>query len=351
MDNGWTMKDKISKLAFNIVTNFLNIKKDDAISIYTEIFDQNYEQPLLEIPLMEELAVAVRKRKAFPILEVTTQNLQKRFFNELSEEILGIVPKYFIEKIDLVTAFLEIGWKALGNPFEKLNISSKIFYQTVYAILEKIYEKDKKIIYLNFPSEQLATYTNTNLEELLQAYFTLINCDYNKLKKTAEEIKFFFETNDKIIIKTQGGNLKFLINNNETKIFGNGFKNALILPTGKAEVPIKKLFLNGNFFAEQIYYKNKIYKNATVTFNEGFIQAVNIADSTSKDVFEMKNNLIGSKEECYFSIGFNEKLDNFTNFYSYDRNIKNAVSLKFFDHSLNPILLINKTNENNIEGV
>ncbi len=345
------MENQIAKLAFNIVTNFLNIKKDDAISIYAEIFDNSIQNTLSEIPIMEELAIAIRKRKAFPLLEITTQNLQKRFFEELSDDILGLVPQYFLNRIDKLSAFLEIGWKALGNPFETINIQSKIFYRTVYQILEKIYEKKKKIIYLNYPSEHLANYVNTDYELILKNYFSAVNCDYQKLYHTAEELEFFFKNSEKIEIKTKAGLLKFLINTNEVKVFPKTENQAIILPTGKAEIPIKRIFLNGEFFAEKIYYKNHIYKNVFISFKEGHAHRIEMENSTGKESFEFKNNLIGSKEEIIFSFGFNPNIKSYTNFYSYDRNIYNAVSIKFYDHSFNPILLINKENENNIEGL
>ena len=88
--------EKYSELAFNIVNNLLKIHNDNVISIAGEIHNSNNsEEPLIELPLIEELAVAIRKRKAFPVLEISTESLKKRFFAEMPEDIFSVPPNYY----------------------------------------------------------------------------------------------------------------------------------------------------------------------------------------------------------------------------------------------------------------
>ncbi len=343
--------DQIAKMAFNVITNFINPKEDEVISIFTEIFDEKHKYPLSELKVTEEFALSLRKRKAFPLLEVTTENLQKRFFEETPEEIIKTLPKYFEKRIEDISIFLEVGWKALKNPYENIYAESKYLLKNIYKITEKIRNENKRIIFLNYPSEDLAKFVGDKFDKLLENYFSLLNCDYRNLDDVVGELKFFLQNNEVINIETKSGNLKFLTQPKDTKIFSQGANNILILPVGKAEVPVKRAFLNGIFLAENLYYKDRVCHNVEVSFKDGFIYSLKQENPTSKTSFELKNNLIGSQKEVLFSIGFNTKNLDYSNYYSYDRNIYNAVSLKFYDSHGNPIILINKNNKNNIEGL
>ena len=337
------MSAEISKLVFNVVSQFLKIKENDVVSVSVEIFDKI--NPLLEIPVMEELAVAIRKRMAFPTLEVTTQGLQKRFFSELSEEALGLVPQYYLKWISEISAFVEIGWKALGNHFVEEKIPSKIFFEAVYTVLEEIYKQKKKMIFLNFPSQELADYTQIPLETLFENYFSAANCNYKQLYEKTKKIEDKLKSNEKITIKSGDKQLKFLTNPNKVESFSGSKRVLITLPTGKVEVPIKKSFIKGEFFAEKAYYKHMILNDVTVLFENGYAKQITAKDGKSSDIFNFKNNLIGAKSECFLSIGTNDAVENFSNFYSYDRVIENAVSLKFFDPWDNPIILLNKSSK------
>ena len=337
------MNGEISKLVFNVVSQFLKIKEDDVISVSVEIFDKT--NPLLEIPVMEELAVAIRKRMAFPTLEVTTQNLQKRFFSELSEEALGLVPKYYLKWISEISAFVEIGWKALGNHFEEAKPPSKIFFEAVYTILEEIYKQKKKMVFLNFPSQELADYVHIPLKTLFNDYFFAVNCNYNQLYEKTKKIEDRLKFNEKIIIKSGDKQLKFLTNPNKLESFDGNEKVLITLPTGKVKVLIKKSFMNGEFFAEKAYYKHIILNDVSVLFENGYVKNITVKEGKSSDIFNFKNNLIGAKNECFLSIGTNKAAKNISNFYLYDRVIENAVSLKFFDPRDNPIILLSKSSK------
>jgi len=337
------MSAEISKLVFNVVSQFLKIKENDVVSVSVEIFDKI--NPLLEVPVMEELAVAIRKRMAFPTLEVTTQNLQKRFFSELSEDALGLVPKYYIKWISEISAFVEIGWKALGNHFEEEKAPSKIFFEAVYTVLEEIYKQKKKMVFLNFPSQELSDYVQIPLKTLFKNYFSAANCNYKRLLEKTRYIEDKLKYNEKITIKSGDKQLKFLTNPNKVESFSGSEMALITLPTGKVEVPIKKSFIKGDFFAEMVYYKHMILNDVTILFENGYAKKVTVENGKSSDIFNFKNNLIGAKGECFLSIGTNEAAENFSNFYSYDRVINNTVSLKFFDPRDNPIILLSKSSK------
>jgi len=73
--------EKFSELAFNIINNLLKIQKHDVISISGEIHNaNNANEPLIELPLIEELAVAIRKTKSIPCFRDVYRKTEKTFF-------------------------------------------------------------------------------------------------------------------------------------------------------------------------------------------------------------------------------------------------------------------------------
>ena len=112
--------EKFSELAFNIVNNLLKIQSNDVISISGEIHNgNNSNDPLIELPLIEELAVAIRKRKAFPVLEMSTEKLKKRFFAEMPEEVFSVPPNYYKSWINAIDKFIEISWESYSRAFHE----------------------------------------------------------------------------------------------------------------------------------------------------------------------------------------------------------------------------------------
>jgi len=113
-----------------------------------------------------------------------------------------------------------------------------------------------------------------------------------------------------------------------------------ILPAGVIEFPMDKASLDGVFFAEKIYYKNLIYDNVKLNFSDGVIRYISFK-SEEKGNYNLQNTIMNSQKECYFSLGFNPEISDYTNFYLYDRCINGNISLKFFDQDSFPIVFSN----------
>ena len=339
---------EFSEIAFNIINNFLKIHKNDIIAIFGEIHNnEDSPHPLIEFPLIEELAVAVRKKSAIPILNISTQNLKKRFKQETPEETFSSSQNHYINWIDSVDSFIEIGWKSLYEDFEsssenKLRNTSN----TERVIFQNIIKQKKKIIFLNFPTYELAEKIDSDFEELNNSYLKAIKCNYNTLKMKAKDFQedFFSFSNYRITSGSEELDLK-LIKNEYQLFMGESLDHQIIvLPAGVIEFPIDKNFLNGTFFAEKIYYKDLIYKNVKINFQEGAIRFVTF-ESGEKGNYQLQNAITNSQEESFFSTGFNSEISCYTNFYLYDRCINGNISLKFFDKESYPIVFSSKNAE------
>ncbi|MCF7794151.1 MAG: aminopeptidase [Candidatus Cloacimonetes bacterium] len=336
------MIEKYSELAFNIVSNLLHIQKDDVVSIAGEIHNvRSNEAALLELPLIEEIAVAIRKRKAFPVLELSTENLKKRFFAEMPEEVFSVPPNYYKSWINSIDIFIEVGWESFASDFKETSDQQiKSFKDSTKSIMEHLFEQKKKLVFLNFPTHELAGYIEKDFEELQSIYLNAVNCNYNLLKIYGGELhdKFFSYSNYRIISKSEELAVKII--KDKIKVYdGDSTKHEIVvIPTGIVEMPIDRESLDGVFFADKIYYKNKTYDNVKIKFENGVVRYVAFTKD-KKGNYHMQSEFINSLEECYLTVGFNKNIFTHTNYHSYDRCIDNNVSLKFFDRSFKPIFI------------
>jgi leucyl aminopeptidase (aminopeptidase T) len=117
-----------------------------------------------------------------------------------------------------------------------------------------------------------------------------------------------------------------------------------VIPTGIIEFPIKRRSLNGVFFAEKIYYKEKTYNNVKLKFEDGTVRYVAFMED-KKGNFHLQNELINSHKECYITIGFNKSINSYTNYFSYDRCIDGNISIKFIDRQFHPLFISNMNSE------
>ncbi|MCK4956211.1 MAG: hypothetical protein KAS49_01155 [Candidatus Cloacimonetes bacterium] len=334
-----------SELAFNIINNLLRIKKDDVISISGEINNRkNCEKELIEIPLIEELAVAIRKRQAFPILEITTTNLQDRFYNEMPDNIYSLPPSYYKKWIEMIDGFIEIGWQKFSNDFnETSSQQSQEMTDSTNELLEKIFEDNKKIIFLNLPNLQLAEYLQKDYQKLVSIYSDAVNCDYRYLNKTGIELKdkYFSSANYKIENVTEL--LEFKIVKDEASInSGNQSDSSLIiLPAGFIEFPLIRKSLNGIINFERVYYHHHLFENIKIFFENGTIRYITFKVER-KENFILQNALMNSTNNCLLCIGFNPEIGTFTNYNIYDRCINENITFNFLCEDESNIFLSTK---------
>ena len=272
------MESKYSELAFNLVNNLLRIQTDDVISISGEIHNVGPgNDPLIEIPLIEEISVAIRKRKAFPVLELSTENLKKRFFAEMPEDIFSMPPNYYMSWIDSIDTFIEVGWESLSSDFKETSERQlKSFKDSTKSIMDHLFDLKKKMVFLNFPTHELAGYIGMEFEGVKNIYLNAVNCNYNLLKIYGGELHDKFFSTNKYRVISQEENLNLKINKDEIEIYDGdaGKHQIVVIPTGVVEMPIERASLDGVFFADKIYYKNSTYDNVKIKFENGVVRYV-----------------------------------------------------------------------------
>ena len=334
----------LAEIVYKITDTVLNIQPGNVVSVAAEIHNSsNTSNPLSELPFTEELATRIRKKKAFPVLEISTENLQKRFFSEMSDEIFSLPMDYYLKWIQDIDFFIEIGWKLSdpGTNEEREKYAS--VRRAADTIINKIVKAEKKILFLNFPTKQLAELINSNYEELLEVYLQLMNCNYFSLKMKAKDLSENVLIHNDIIINSGVEQLKITLKKQSIEVLDGslGDQHILSLPAGVVSVELERHRLSGVFSASRVYYKHSVFNDVKISFENGNIRYISFPDDNDENK-KVKEALEEASAYCLMKTGLNNSISEYTNFSVYDVCISDNISLCFFDENSNEIVLSNK---------
>jgi hypothetical protein len=331
----------IRDIISNLLNNFLKFRKNDIVSVAAEIYNTaDSKDALIEMEIVEALYLELIRKKTFPLLNLSLQKIQQTLKEEFSAYETVIPEKIDQNFIDNIDIFIEVGWKKLSrqnltdNDLQKSAVDPQIFYW------HKIFQNKKDLVFLNYPTPELADNLQIQYKDLLKTYFMSIDCNYVKLKQQAETLKddFFSYANYRITTQQEKINIKILKDRYQL-FMGTALDHQItILPAGIIEFPMEKIALDGIFLAEKVYYRNLVFNNVKLNFADGVIRYISFK-SDQKDNYSLQNKIMSSQKECYFSLGFNTEITDYSGFYLYDRCINGNISLKFFDQDFYPIVL------------
>jgi hypothetical protein len=319
-----------SEIAYKIVNFVLNLKSGQSVLISCEIhnvFDNN--EPLAQIPFLEELALVVRKNKGLPILDISTENLHKRFFEEILEDDPNISSELLNRWLDSADYFIDLGWRS--NPafyksipersFKKLNLSNKDF--------EHLFEKkNKKLILLGYPTIGLAKYFNIDHHLLKKNYFQALNINYYDLKKRTFLLDDLMKKETKWNIYNESSQLSFEFSKESKYYYGEILNDALItLPTGFWTRPINISSISGSFFCEQVYHDQYVWKSIKVLFEKGKLISVE-TDVQQTHMNLLRTIFFDNIDFVLLNIGLNYSIKEKCFYHAFDSIKYKNVSLK-----------------------
>jgi hypothetical protein len=329
----------IKELAKTIVSDLARIQKDQIVNILAYIYNTpEHEDPLLELPLVEELALAIKEKNAFSILDLFSLNIKKQYTEENKRWIYPT--SYFLDKIEPSSAFIEVSWESVSDLFNSFDRGYS-YGRFLKSYWNEIYRKNKKLIFLNYPSHALANLIDIDYDTLLDSYLHAANCDYNYLKSKGQTLDENLYSYSYFQIESENDNLKLKAKKNKKPELYTGNLDThkiSIIPAGIIVLPLDRSRLNGTFVAHYAYYQNVMLRNVKVNFKDGHIRFVTFQQE-NEDNFMFQNALMNSGEECYLSYGFNEAYCEPNGYYLYDQCIDGMVALKFIDNSNRPVML------------
>jgi hypothetical protein len=315
----------LTEIATKIIKGVLKLTPGQSVTISAEIhnvYDNN--DPLVEIPFLEELALQVRKYKGLPTIDISTENMHKRFFDEITDDSQSISLDLFNKYLNTSDIFIDLSWRS--NPlfyksipessFKKHNILPKIF-------IKKFEEKNKKLILLGFPTKGMAKYFDIDHDTLKKTYFSALNIDYFNLKKRCLILDNKLLKSRKWQIATENRTLDINLIADRKCYYGEFNKELIMtLPTGMWQQEISIETLNGIIYCNQVYSDQYIWKNVQIIFENGRVTDVE-TNFQQSNMSVLRENLAGKIEKILVSIGLNDAV-NRKSFYSLFDMAKNG---------------------------
>jgi hypothetical protein len=296
---------------------------------------------LAEIPFLEELALQIRKKKAFPILDISTANLKKRFFQELPPEAQNLRPKYIEKLFQLTDFFIEISWKGIARGFPTMPTKLNSIFQNISrSIWQKPLQNGKKMVLLNFPDAELANFIHYDNRQLHELYLDAVNIDYEEQEKLGHNYIKKFKKFSKYQLITADDSLELEITPSQIELNDNKQTHLVIFPRGNIKMNIVADSLNGIFDAEKVYYKNYFYQNAKISFQAGKIQFISFQQESDAN-YILQTKLEHRSSECEMILGINNGITELCGYYLYDTVREGNLSLKLYDEKGMPILFSN----------
>ncbi len=338
-------------IAFKIANIVLGVKQNDVVSISGDIHnspkDESMEDVLAEIPLVEELALAVRKKKAFPVIDLSTDNLKRRFLSEMPEDIYELPLSYYTRWVEAIDFFIDIGWRNMPQLYS--GIEDKLFGKikdSTQEIWNVINRHGKRILFLGFPTHSLAEFFNLEYDKLLAMYFKGLDCDYNRIIHISEELKNelirlgSFKLGTFEAEQSEVAALDVTLNKSFAESIPSHpfMEKNLVLPGGKLEFEIDKERLTGVFVAECGYYANYMFRNIRIHFAEGKVYYVEF-DAGVKGGNKFRNAIMNRSGSYRLCIGLNDQITESTGYYLYDLVMQGNVAIKMYSSLGEEIIL------------
>lgn len=335
----------LGKLAFQVVHQILDIQPGQVAVISGEIHNapnnSGMTNPLAEIPLVEEIALAVRKRGGFPVIELSTENLKHRFLREMPDDVYDQPLDYYRQWIGLVSCFIDIGWRS--NPGLFLGLSDDRFKKlkrSAAALWDTILNSRKRLLFMGYPTIALADFYNVNYENLKELYFSGMNADYNKIRSLSERLRLKMKHIGQLLFRTAGGDLYLKLDHSMGNVINDTHPRLIFLPGGRFMAPIIPETAQGDLEAERVYYGHQRAERIRFHFEQGRITSIR-PQKESSFTADLRKALQERKLRLTFQVGLNEQLSGYCGYHLYDTGILGNMSISTSDPEGREILFCN----------
>ncbi|WP_346864134.1 aminopeptidase [uncultured Draconibacterium sp.] len=318
-------KEDLEKLASTLVNQCAGIEENEIVLINGSVRD---------LELLENLAVNVRKKGAFPLLTIDSERMTKRMFFDVPEKYdtqLSLLNKGLI---NMMTA--QISVSSAETPGLLADVPPERFATRNKAgkpNADLYRQKQIKAISLGnglYPTKALAEEFGITLDKLTELFWSGVNIDYNLLNETGKKLEAkLVGANELKITHTNGTNFTVKITNckpiiSDGVISEEDFKSGFVgrnvyLPAGEVYFAPVENTANGKLVFDHQTFMGETIKNLELDFKDGKLVSMK-ADSgldKLKEYYDAQDELIGKFSLIDFGINPNVKIPKGSKFLSY----------------------------------
>jgi leucyl aminopeptidase (aminopeptidase T) len=161
-----------------------------------------------DLPLLEEIAIEVRKLGGQPLVTVNTQRFNRRTYDEVPAKYDSQTPRLPLKLAELVDVYISTeageGRNMKGVPPERMAARGKAF-APVAALMTKRNVRSVAIGNGLYPSAERAEQFGISREELAGLMYGGVDADYSQLQASGEQVRKVLAAGKELRITNPGG--------------------------------------------------------------------------------------------------------------------------------------------------
>jgi len=331
-------KIKIKKIA-EIVVKCINLKIGENVLIRGNSYFQN---------IIEEIALEIAKIGGIPFISIQSDNFLERYYKLVPEEYIRQTPKHYlgmVEKTDVIISMDSFKDPIINTKLPRNKIEANT--EAHQPIRDIIHEKQKRWLYLGWPTPQAAKYFKISFKKLEDIIINGILIDYNKLNEKCIKIANVLKDAIRIhAMDNKGTDLYLKINGRRINL-DDGIISEEDISIGEvgANLPAGEIFIapieeygEGTLFCPltRDRFTGKIIKDSLLVFKNGKIVLEesnarknfdHLKDTIEKcmKIDEKRYSKIGANNICELGIGLNPHIKKAIGYILTDEKIEGSI--------------------------
>ncbi|HEX6434594.1 MAG TPA: aminopeptidase [Gemmatimonadales bacterium] len=265
---------KFGAIAEKVVAQSAGVKEGDVVLVFGSDED---------LPLLEDIAVEVRKQGASPIVTVATNQLSRRMYDEVPAKYDALPPEGTLKLAGVVDVIIgtEAGEPRLlkGVPAERIAARTKAFAPVNQLMRQR---GIRSVILGNglYPSAEQAEQFGIAQDELAEMMYSGIDTDYREVQANGERVRKLLGTGKEVrITHPNGTDLRMGIAGRPISINDgvvsaqearpNGSESTVWLPAGEVYlIPVPGTAV-GTLVSDQEFVRGERVKGLQLEFKGG----------------------------------------------------------------------------------
>ncbi len=318
----------MEKIAKKVVNQCMNIKEDEIILVKGGL--HNFE-------LVENIAVNVRKKGAFPVIMTDTDRLRKRILEEVDVEHLKKTPSYYLKWLGDIDGVIgidsQLDPRTLSQlPEEKVG-ASRVGKR---EINNQFREEKIRWTGIGYPTREKAEMFGIEFEEFWNMLWKALDTDYEELKERGEKLGDRLRGGDKVrITSDKGTDLEFSIKNRHILVDDGVISQADIesgdvgnnLPCGEVFCAPIEDSASGRAYFDLAFYRGNKIKGIDAVFKDGRLMETE-AEENGQLFQQVLENSQGDKDMIgEFGIGINPEVKRAIGYTITDEKILGSIHI------------------------
>jgi aminopeptidase len=298
-------------LAKKLVNQCANIREGEFVMITGGAAD---------LDLLEDIVINVGKLGAYPLLNIGSDRMTRRWMTEVPTKYDTRVPENDLKLYSFINAIINVDYG--GTPGLLADIAPERFvargkaYEPVGELMEKRSVKGVSLGNGLYPSEASAKQFGLTEKELSEIFWKGVNVDYTKLEATGKAVKTTLSAGKDVrLTNANGTDLKLRIENRKVIVsdgvlsdgdLKSGYASSQVyLPAGEVYVSPVPGTAEGKVVVDRQFFQDKEIIGLTLTFKAGKLTSMTAKSGIEplKAFYDAAG--AGKEELAFIDIGIN----------------------------------------------